>query len=258
MGLASAQSGEIGLFDSFDKKEVTRSRIKIGGIIEAPVVYPNMSAYQNMRFAGMAKSGGHSASAEFESVYRKFSLDYYGNKKAKDFSLGMKQRLAIAMAMVGNPELLILDEPLNGLDPTGIVEVNEMLRILNTEGVTIIISSHILSELARIATDVIFIDNGAILKQTTLAEIENESRSRIIFSVDNNSLAEEVLRSKGIEATTEGGGHSASDKLVINNGMEAYELSKIMFQNGLLITHLEVLGQNLEDYFINLLKGGKA
>jgi ABC-2 type transport system ATP-binding protein len=244
MGLAAVQSGEIGLFDSFDKKDVTRARLKIGGIIEAPVVYPNMSAYQNMKFAGMAKG------AQFESVYRKFSLDNYGNKKARDFSLGMKQRLAIAMAMIGNPELLVLDEPLNGLDPTGIVEINEILRILNAEGVTILISSHILSELARIVSDVIFIDNGAILKQTTLAEIENESRSRVIFSVDNNSLAEEVLRSKGIQTTTEG------DKLIINNGMEAYELSKIMFQNNLIITHLSEFRGNLEDYFINLLQGG--
>jgi ABC-2 type transport system ATP-binding protein len=246
MGLIFPQSGEIGLFDSFDKKEVTRARLKIGGIIEAPAVYPNMTAYGNMRIAGIVKG------SEFESVFRKFGLDAYGNKKAKDFSLGMKQRLAIAMAMVGNPELLILDEPLNGLDPTGIVEVNDILRSLNAEGVTILISSHILSELARIITDVIFIDNGQILEQTTLTEIERVSASRIVLSTNDNEKAAAVLSTMNIGTAAE------HDKLIIKSVQPVVEISKIMFDNGLLITYLAEFGQNLEDYFINLLQRGRA
>lgn len=244
MGLIYPQSGEIGLFDSFDPKEVRHSRIKIGAIIESPVMYPNMSAYKNMRFAGMVKG------AEFESVYKKFGLDYYGNKKAKDYSLGMKQRLAIAMAMINNPELLILDEPLNGLDPTGIVEVNDILRTLNAEGVTILISSHILSELARIISDVIFIDNGVILQQCSLAEIEKQTQNRVMLSTDNNEKANELLASKSIETALD------NDKLVIYSAVSAADVSKIMFDNGLLVTHLTEFGQNLEDYFINLLQRG--
>jgi ABC-2 type transport system ATP-binding protein len=166
MGLAAKSSGEFGLFGAFDETGIIAARKKIGCIIESPAIYPNKTAKDNLKIAGLVKNIPD-ISAEFE----RFGLGEYGKKKAGNFSLGMKQRLAIAMAMIGKPELLILDEPLNGLDPPSIFEMNEIIKSLAAEGVTVFISSHILSELSRIADSCIFIDKGKIIAQKTIAEI---------------------------------------------------------------------------------------
>jgi ABC-2 type transport system ATP-binding protein len=166
MGLAEASEGDFGLFGAFDKAGVIAARQKIGCIIESPVIYQNKTAKENLKIAGLVKNV-----SDTSELFERFSLSEFGRKKAGNYSLGMKQRLAIAMAMVGHPELLILDEPLNGLDPPSIVEMNGIIKSLAAEGVTVLISSHILSELSRIATNCVFIDKGRIIAQKTIAEL---------------------------------------------------------------------------------------
>jgi ABC-2 type transport system ATP-binding protein len=166
MGLSFQSGGEFGLFGEFDKQGIIAARKRIGSIIESPVIYQNKTAKENLIIAGMMKN-----SPDISDIFERFGLNEYGKKKAGNFSLGMKQRLAIAMAMVGKPELLILDEPLNGLDPPSIFEMNEIIRSLSAEGVTVFISSHILSELSRIANRCIFIDKGQIIAEKNIAEL---------------------------------------------------------------------------------------
>jgi ABC-2 type transport system ATP-binding protein len=172
MGLGFQSGGDFGLFGEFDKQGIVKARKRIGSIIESPVIYQNKTAKENLIIAGMVKNA-----PDISEIYERFGLSEYGKKKAGNFSLGMKQRLAIAMAMVGMPELLILDEPLNGLDPPSIFEMNEIIRSLRAEGVTIFISSHILSELSRIATNCIFIDKGHIIAQKTIAELSESGEN---------------------------------------------------------------------------------
>jgi ABC-2 type transport system ATP-binding protein len=166
MGLAFESGGDFGLFGEFGKKGIIAARKKIGCIIESPVIYQNKTAKENLIIAGMVKNA-----PDISDIFERFGLSEYGKKKAGNFSLGMKQRLAIAMAMVGHPELLILDEPLNGLDPPSIFEMNEIIRSLSAEGVTVLISSHILSELSRIANRCVFIDKGHIIAKKNIAEL---------------------------------------------------------------------------------------
>jgi ABC-2 type transport system ATP-binding protein len=166
MGLGFASGGDFGLFNTFDEQGIIAARKKIGSIIESPVIYQNKTAKENLIIAGLVKNV-----TDISDVYERFQLSEYGKKKAGDFSLGMKQRLAIAMSIVGKPELLILDEPLNGLDPPSIFEMNEIIRKLSAEGVTVFISSHILSELSRIASRCIFIDKGQIIAEKNIAEL---------------------------------------------------------------------------------------
>jgi ABC-2 type transport system ATP-binding protein len=159
-GLAFPTDGDYTLFGASDKAGITAARARMGTLIESPVLYPGMDALHNLTVAGLAKGV-----TDIGGVYNRFGLAAYGKKRVKNYSLGMKQRLAIAMAMIGGPEFLILDEPLNGLDPPAILEINEIIRDLSANGVTFLISSHILSELSRTATDFIFIDNGTLLGQ---------------------------------------------------------------------------------------------
>ena len=165
-GLSKATSGEIELFESQD---VLEGQKKIGTVIENPAFYPYMTARQNIEVQRIMK--GISDKSITDQLLEIVGLNHIGRKKAKNFSLGMKQRLAIAIALVGNPEFLLLDEPINGLDPSGIKDLRELIIKLNKEaGITVLISSHILSELTKFATCYGIIQNGKLVKQVTAEE----------------------------------------------------------------------------------------
>ena len=145
---------------------------KIGALVELPSIYSSKSARENLIFQYM--NLGLKIDDSIDEILKLISLDKTGKKKAGRFSLGMRQRLGIALAMAGNPDMLILDEPINGLDPQGIIEIRDLLQRLNREkGTTIIISSHILSELSKLATNFAFVEDGTVVKEVTTEEVEN-------------------------------------------------------------------------------------
>ena len=189
VGLAAPTSGEITLFES---KSLNQGRRKIGTVIEAPAFVPNLTARQNMVIQW--KLLGNKNPAIIDEMLNLVGLDYVGKKKVKNFSLGMKQRLGIAMTLMGEPEFLVLDEPTNGLDPKGIVEVRELLQKLNEErGLTILISSHILSELAKLATRIGIIDDGVLLEEFSIDELDERCKSKLVVLVDDTEKAKDIL-----------------------------------------------------------------
>lgn len=177
-GLGFPTGGELMLFGATARKEIDKNLRKIGSLIEYPSLNGTMTARENMKF--FYKLRGLKIDDSIETLLEKVDIADTGKKKVKDFSLGMRQRLGIAVAMIGNPDLLILDEPVNGLDPIGIVEIRNFLKKLNEEtGITILISSHNLPELYQTATDYIIIDKGRVKKITTLAELEAQGENNL-------------------------------------------------------------------------------
>src|SRR5690625_4137239 len=174
-GLTDPTSGTIELFGATNPREMAASRKRIGTMIEHPALFPNMTAVQNLEVVRLQR--GIPGKKCIMETLEKVGLADTGNKKVRRFSLGMKQRLGIAIALLSSPELLILDEPINGLDPIGVVEIRHLLQQLNKEyGVTIIISSHILAEVHQIATHYGIIHKGKLIKQCTASEIEDNCR----------------------------------------------------------------------------------
>lgn len=175
-GLSFPDEGEVSLFGSKTKKEQERNRSRVGFLIEGPVFYPDMSAYQNLM--QQAKLKGITEKEHVEELLELVNLQSAGKKAVKDFSTGMKQRYGLAFALIGWPELLVLDEPLNGMDVESMDEVSEVLRRLREEkGITIFLSSHILSRLSTLATDYIFLDHGNVIKEITAEELQSETQS---------------------------------------------------------------------------------
>lgn len=163
-------------------KSILKCRKRLGAIIEGPALYPNMTARENLR--QKCRVLGLPDFSCVNELLKMVDLENTDKKIVKNFSLGMKQRLAIAMALCGSPDFLVLDEPINGLDPQGIIEVRELLVKLNKEHqITILISSHILDELSRIATHYGFIDRGKLVREIDCYELENECRKKINITV---------------------------------------------------------------------------
>lgn len=174
-GLSKPSSGTFSIMQSVSLQELSEARRRIGFMIEMPALYPDMTVLQNI-FVQQIQYNGHKDASKAISVLQIVGLDTQQNKKAHHLSLGMKQRLALAIALLNDPEILILDEPINGLDPMGIVEIRELLLSLNqTNGITIVISSHILSELEHIATHYGFLHNGKLLREVSSSSIPQSS-----------------------------------------------------------------------------------
>ena len=175
---------------------IGRCRRRMGAVVESPAIYPDMTAEENLRqqalVLGLPSDGGAKA------LLQLVGLGDTGRKKAKNFSLGMRQRLGLAIALTGGPELLVLDEPVNGLDPQGIIEMRELILKLNREqGITVLISSHILDELSRLATHYGFIDGGRMVKEMSAGELESRCRKCMRLDVsDTRALARVLDRQK--------------------------------------------------------------
>jgi len=252
-GLSEATQGEIEILGMRQRKQLEAVRRKIGILVEKPILYDTLSATENMNMQCILY--GQKNTDIVPRLLEKVGLTNVKKKKVKDFSLGMKQRLGIAMAMVQEPKLLILDEPVNGLDPLGMVDIRELLKSLNKEyRITIIISSHILTELYQLATDYIIINKGKIVEQMTLEELNDKCRKYIHIETDEALKATETIRGK---LETE------NYKIVSENTIKLYDciddvrnVAKILFDGGILVTRFTVVGENLEEYYIDLL-GGK-
>ena len=237
---------------SNNSNDIISARKRMGAIIETPSIYGEMTARDNLieqyKLVGMPSLDG------IEDLLKLVGLEDTGKKKAKNFSLGMKQRLGIAIAIANHPDFLILDEPINGLDPQGIIEIRELILKLNKERrITILISSHYLDELSKIATHYGFLDSGSIIQEITSAELMKKMEHKIILTVNDpkefvkyfeqNNISYEVMDSKTINVY---GKHNLS-KLVSG-------LSK----KNLIADEIHEQEETLENYYINLIGGGRV
>lgn len=247
-GLNNPTSGKMTLFGSNNLQD---GRKKIGTVIENPAIYPYLSARQNIEVQRILK--GVSDKSITDDLLNIVGLQDTGRKKAKNFSLGMKQRLAIALSLVGDPELLLLDEPINGLDPTGIKDIRELILKLSKEaGITILISSHILGEISKISTAYGVISDGALVAQFTSEELKDKVKPSITLTVDNADAAVSVLENElGIKDFEADGNclhiyEQLDNSAKINSALEA---------SGVKVQSLSKQEGDYENYFIKLMEG---
>lgn len=245
LGLARPTSGKIKLFNSDD---LNAQRKKIGSLIEAPGLYKRCSALENMKRFSILYGGDDK---EIEELLSFVGLNGVGNKKVSQFSLGMKQRLGIAIALLGNPEVLILDEPVNGLDPAGIKEVRDLLLKLNKEkNVTIMISSHLLDELAKITTKYGIINNGVLVEEIDAQKLMERCKNNIVISCDRLQEAKELLESE-LKLTNIS---IVNDKLHIVDEIESTdEINTLLVKNDFKVHEITINKNSFEDYFIERL-----
>lgn len=242
-GLARPTSGSYELMPGQPRKTSD-----VAAIVERPSIYSNMTAMDNLIAQSMLLGIG--VDAEYlKSTLNLVGLDYKLKRAAKNFSLGMKQRLAIAMTLVGKPQLLILDEPTNGLDPEGIAAMREVFVRLNREmNVTIVISSHILSELGKFATEFYIMDKGKILKRVTADEIKDVTGKRIRMTVDNPEQAAEIVKQYGEVAI------EANNQLLLTTEEAVTQVMLTLAQAGIAVRNFTQAGDALEDYYLEIVR----
>lgn len=244
-GLARPDHGTISLFGSHD---IQKERRRVGTMIENPALYPNMTAKQNLEL--YCRMYGVTDTKIAEELLHTVGLGNVGNKKAKNFSLGMKQSLAIAICLIGDPELLLLDEPINGLDPAGIKQIRELLLYLNQKkNITILVSSHILGELSKIATCYGIINEGSLIDEFTSADLAERCKKVVQIQVDRPDVAADILTKHGIGQVSVFG-----DKVIIGEKIEEIaSYNTLLFSEGIKISTAMLVGQDLEDYFMDLM-----
>ena len=242
LGLTVRNSGQIRLFDNDNLNE---GRQKIGSLIEAPALYKNETALENMkRFSILS---GLNRNQEIDHILKLVGLGNTGKKKCGSFSLGMRQRLGIAIALLGNPEILILDEPINGLDPAGIKEIRDIIVQLNKQGVTFLISSHLLDELGKIATNYGIVNNGELVEEITAQELQRKCRSSLIIATDDAKKAEMILKKADPSIQIE----SVDQWVMISSTVtDSSELNRILVHSGVRVYEMKNESIGFEDFFI--------
>lgn len=253
-GLIFPCGGSFELFGINNRSgNIGEARCRVGAIVESPSIYMNMSAYENLKTQCAILGTGDDA--KIRSVLADVGLEaLYGEKKhASNFSLGMRQRLGIAMALLGDPDFLILDEPMNGLDPAGIVGIRELILKLNRErGITFLISSHILTELSLVATKYGIISKGKLIKEITAEQLHNEcSRTTAISSDDPQKLAQIV--SGHIDNTLE----YTPDGIKIIGDVDLNDLLSTVIAGGIKILSINCSETSFEDYYLSVIGGAK-
>ena len=250
-GLAEPTSGSFSLFGVGNKdKRIYKERQKLSAIVETVSQVPTLTARDNIIFQELYL-GIKLTDEERQALLEKVHLGDVGNKKVKNFSLGMRQRLGIALALINKPKLMLLDEPMNGLDPEGIAELRDLLIELNkNEGITVLISSHILSELEKIATFYGFISHGHLIEEITVEELKNRSRKSLNILVDNPEKAEKVLKKLKIKdyKVSPNGEFKIYDNVQINSFVGALTEAEVM------VSSINSFDESVEDYYLNLVK----
>lgn len=249
-GLQKPNSGEYLLYGKkYNDPEIGKSRCRTGAVVENPSIYMDMTAMGNLKQQALLL--GLPSFQELSDILALVGLQDTGRKKVRAFSLGMRQRLGIAIALVGNPDFLILDEPTNGLDPQGIVEIRELILKLNRERqVTILISSHILDELSRLATHYGFVDKGHLLKELTASELDEACRKCMRATVSNVTALVRVLDSMQV-----------SYKILSETAADIYadipvsRLALALDKENCEILSLQEHDENLEGYYMELMGG---
>lgn len=247
MGLISIDEGSIELFGTTDLQEARR---RMGQSIETPALYPELTARDNLRI--QAANGGVS-DREIEDLLKMMRLENTGKKKAKNFSLGMRQRLAIANALITNPEFLILDEPTNGMDPAGMAEMREIIqRLVKERGITVLLSSHLLDELSQIATHYGILHEGHLIKELSKEELAQESRQFIKIDTSATEQAVTVLDSLGYRDYFV----QSSRVIQLFEGIDQVAaINQALVEAKVPVDGIHLVGQKLEDYFLQLTGG---
>lgn len=251
-GLVLPSEGSMSIFGNTDEKSWAKARERMSFMIETPYANQNLTAQQNLEKQRLQK--GLPDQTRIDEVLKKVGLENVDKKKIKEFSLGMKQRFGLANALLAKPEIMVLDEPINGLDPEGIVEIRELLMKLNQqENITIMISSHILSELSLMCDGYLFIQGGNIVKHLTREELHQECRNYLHIHTDNDELALAVLQEK-LQIT--------SFDVQKDGSITLYEyvdnvapVSRTLFENGVLPLELRNGGESLEEYYMSIVGG---
>lgn len=240
LGLLPGYGGELKLFES---ENLGDGRKNIGALIETPVFFENMTGYQNLKYYRMAY--GLDSSIDLEELLRDVKLADAGDKKFKAYSLGMKQRLGIAFSLLGNPDFLVLDEPINGIDPEGIVEIRNLLKDLANKGKTILISSHILSELEHICDRICIIENGEVV-DVIESKKDKKLRYHTVIKTSDDKKFKKILDDFKIEISKDG---------LIVGDFDIDKVLKKVYENGLSIVEIERRKDNLEEYYLGRLEG---
>ena len=252
-GLQLPTSGEYTLYGIRSTNgEIAKARRRIGAVVETPSIYLDLSARDNLKqqfdIIGMPSYEG------IDELLELVGLSGCGKKRAKNFSLGMRQRLGIAIALAGNPDFLILDEPVNGLDPQGIIEVRELILKLNRErGITVLISSHILDELSRLATHYCFIDGGRAIREVSAEELEAACRKCLRVKVTNTATLASLLDSMGVEYEV-----VSDSEADIYGKVVLSKLSGELTKRGCELITASERDESLEGYFMNLVGSDKT
>ena len=249
-GLQEPTQGAYSIYGvDYTDKLIGKSRRRMGAVVETPSIYLDMTAEDNLKQQALIL--GLPSYDSIPEILKLVGLDNTGKKRVRNFSLGMKQRLGIAVALMGNPDFLVLDEPVNGLDPQGIIEIRELILKLNKEKqITVLISSHILDELSRLATHYGFIDKGRLVKEISAAELEAACRKCIKVEVTDTKALVRVLDAEGLEyeiisdTVANIYGKVNLSQLVLALAKEECELISSHEQD-----------ESLENYFINLVGG---
>lgn len=249
-GLQTPTDGEFEIYGvNYKDKNISAARKKMGAVVETPSIFHDLTAYENIKM--QYDILGIKDYSNINDLLSLVGLENTGKKVAKNFSLGMRQRLGIAVALCGNPEFLVLDEPINGLDPEGIVEIRKLIKKLNQERkITILISSHILDELSRVATHYGFIADGKIIKEMSSEEFENDCKKSI--SIITDKKLDKVLEE-----------NNYNYKLISDNSANIYgdiEITPLVLalhNKGISVKKINENEENLEHYFFSLLGGKK-
>ncbi|MDO5717660.1 MAG: ABC transporter ATP-binding protein [Tissierellia bacterium] len=243
-------SGEISISQKTTQKELEKEREKFGSLIDSPNIIENMTAIQNLEY--MKRLRGLDKSVNTMELLKYINLENTGRKRAKQFSTGMKGRLALAMAIMGRPEVLLLDEPTNGIDPSGIIKIRNMIRDINLNyNTTIIVSSHILNELSLIADNYGFIHEGKMIEEISKENLSKKCNSYYLISVDDISLATVVIENLGIKDYKV----SADKKLIVyDTSIEPKKIIKALNNEDIGIINFNQEKILLEDYFIKLIE----
>ena len=253
-GLAAPTHGNMEIFSETTASGIIKAREKIGSIVETPAIYPNLTAHDNLEVQRIAT--GTPGKDCINEVLKLVNLENTGKKTAKKFSLGMKQRLGLASALLNNPELIILDEPANGLDPAGIAEMRETLKRINSEReITILISSHILGELSLLASCYGIIHDGKMIKQLSAEQLADDCKQCLVVTVDSAEKAVQIIESqfktKDFEVFPQ------NIVKLYSNLEKSAEINETLVKSGVKVSSLVPTGQDLESYFIGLTGGIK-
>ena len=252
LGLTSASEGETFIFGMNVKKELHKILPRVGNLIETPGFYPNLTGYENLKL--FARMRGVTKKNAIEEALTLVGLNNENKKLFSEYSLGMKQRLAIALAVMHDPELLILDEPINGLDPIGIAEVRKLIRSLSEERrKTILISSHILSEISLVADDIGIIDHGTLLEESSLEELENKNKVSIQFQLSDvgqaSIILQEVFKTDNFKI-------SGKENIeVYDTNLPIAKMNKAFVESGIDVHKAYLFEESLEDYFKKITGG---
>lgn len=253
-GLAEVTSGSYTLFGIENtNRKIYQAREKISAIVETTSLIPTMTAIDNIRYQE-SFLGIKLTNEERNDLLKRVHLDEVGNKKVKNFSLGMRQRLGIALAIINKPKLMLLDEPMNGLDPEGIAELRDLLIDLNQkDGISVLISSHILSELEKIASCYGFISRGRILEEISADELQNRCRKSIDVKVDDLTKGEAAIKELKIDDYKV----SSNGEIKIYNNVEINDLLLAFASKGIKILSIKSNDESVEEYYLNLIKEAK-